>query len=170
MKNILITQAKSVLIPLGLTTAALATALPIQNKIYGSDMTTLIFSNNEMDDIMKEGKGTVMQIGKTLINDCWRVFNVSWKFVICAEAITYLLLYNLNDCTFKSFVKLGLFVKDINETTEKEAIGQKYGNLRMLFDVLTASLSGIVLVGKIKISEQGVLRVDERSIITGQDF
>ena len=70
MKNILTTQAKSVLIPLGLATAVLATALAIQNKIYGSDVTTLIFSNNEMDDIMKEGKGTVMQIEKTLINDC----------------------------------------------------------------------------------------------------
>ena len=30
-------------------------------------------------------------------------------FVICVEAIKYLLLYNLHDCTFKS-----LFVKNMN--------------------------------------------------------
>ena len=37
---------------------------------------------------------------------------------------------------------MGLFVKDINKTTEKEAIGQKYGYLRMLLGVLAVSLLG----------------------------
>ena len=43
--------AKSVLIPLGLTAAAADAA--IHKKIYGSDMTALIISIEEMNDIMK---------------------------------------------------------------------------------------------------------------------
>ena len=34
---------------------------------------------------------------------------MDWKlsvFVICVEAIVYLLLYNLHDCTFKSEIKI----------------------------------------------------------------
>ena len=38
--------------PLGLT-AASATDAAIQKKIFGSDMTTLIISNEELNDIMK---------------------------------------------------------------------------------------------------------------------
>ena len=52
-KNGLKLLAKSVLIPLGLTAAATATDAAIQKKIFGSGMTTLIISNEEMDDIMK---------------------------------------------------------------------------------------------------------------------
>ena len=37
----------------GLTAAVLATEAAIQKKIVGSRMTTLIFSNEELDDIMK---------------------------------------------------------------------------------------------------------------------
>ena len=51
MKNILTPLAKSVLLPLGLTTAASATAF--QKKTAGSRMTTLMISNEEMNDIMK---------------------------------------------------------------------------------------------------------------------
>ena len=43
--------AKSVLVPLGLTAAASATDVAIQKKIYGS--TTLVFSNEDLNDIMK---------------------------------------------------------------------------------------------------------------------
>ena len=53
MKNVLKPLAKSVLIPLGLTAAALATDATIQRKTFGSGMTTLIISNEEMDNIMK---------------------------------------------------------------------------------------------------------------------
>ena len=53
MKNVLKSLAKSVLIPLGLITAALATDAAIQKKIFGSSMTTLIISNDEVNDIMK---------------------------------------------------------------------------------------------------------------------
>ena len=47
--------AKSVLIPLGLTTAGSAADAGIHKKILGSghSNTTLIISNDEMDDILK---------------------------------------------------------------------------------------------------------------------
>ena len=53
MKNVLKPSAKSVLIPLVLTAAASTTVAVIQKNIFGSDMATLIISNEEMDDIMK---------------------------------------------------------------------------------------------------------------------
>ena len=52
MESILKISAKRVLIPLGLTAAA-STDAAIQKKVFGSGMTTLILSNEEMDDIMK---------------------------------------------------------------------------------------------------------------------
>ena len=53
MKNVLKLLTKSVLIPLGLTAAASATDSAIQKNIFGSGMTTLIISNEKMNDIMK---------------------------------------------------------------------------------------------------------------------
>ena len=53
MKNVLTPIAKNVLLPTGVTAAALATNAAIQKKIYGLGMTTLITSNKEMKDIMK---------------------------------------------------------------------------------------------------------------------
>ena len=53
MKNGLTRLAKSVLISLGLMAAASAMDEVIQNKIYGSVITTLIISNKEMKVIMK---------------------------------------------------------------------------------------------------------------------
>ena len=52
MESILKISAKRVLIPLGLTAAA-ATDAAIQKKVFGLGLTTLILSNEEMDDIMK---------------------------------------------------------------------------------------------------------------------
>ena len=52
MKNVLKTFAKNFLIPLGLTVTASITNTVIQKKIFGSDTTTLIISNEEMNDIM----------------------------------------------------------------------------------------------------------------------
>ena len=46
MKNLLTPLAKNVLVPLGLTTTALATDAAIQK-------TTLMFPNEEIDDIIK---------------------------------------------------------------------------------------------------------------------
>ena len=52
MENVLKLLAKSVLIPLGLT-AASATDAVILKKMFGSGKTTLIISNEEMNDFMK---------------------------------------------------------------------------------------------------------------------
>ena len=51
--NVLKPLAKSVLIPLGLTASASAIDAAIHKKIFGSGNTTLIISNEEMNDIMK---------------------------------------------------------------------------------------------------------------------
>ena len=55
MKNVIKPLAKSVLIPLGLTAAASAADAGIHKKILGSghNNTTLIISNDEMEDIIK---------------------------------------------------------------------------------------------------------------------
>ena len=57
IKNVIKPLAKSVLIPLGLTAAASAADAGIHKKILGSghnnNMTTLIISNNEIEDIIK---------------------------------------------------------------------------------------------------------------------
>ena len=51
--NVLKQLAKSVLIPLGLTAVESATDPVIHKKMFGSDATTLIISNEEMNDFMK---------------------------------------------------------------------------------------------------------------------
>ena len=58
MKSVIKPLAKSVLIPLGLTAAASAADAGIHKKILGSghNNTTLIISNDEMDDILKKVK------------------------------------------------------------------------------------------------------------------
>ena len=53
IKNVIKPLAKSVLIPLGSTTAASAADAGIQKKIYGSGTTTLVISIEEMNDIME---------------------------------------------------------------------------------------------------------------------
>ena len=52
-KNVLVTPANNVLLPLGVTAAASAKDATNQTKIYGSGMTTLIISNEEVDHIIK---------------------------------------------------------------------------------------------------------------------
>ena len=53
MNNVLKPPAKSVLIPLGLTSVASATDGAIHKKIFGSGVTKLTISNEEMKNIMK---------------------------------------------------------------------------------------------------------------------
>ena len=55
IKSVLKPLAKSVSIPLGLTVVA-ATDVAIQKKIFASGVTTLIISNEEMNDIVKVSK------------------------------------------------------------------------------------------------------------------
>ena len=54
--NILKPLAQSVLLPLGLTAAAAATDAAIHKKMIGPGFTTLIISNEEMNDIMEKVK------------------------------------------------------------------------------------------------------------------
>ena len=53
LMKIAVPLAKNVLAPLGITAAASALDAGIQKKIHGSGTTTLIISNEEMNDIMK---------------------------------------------------------------------------------------------------------------------
>ena len=53
IKNIIKPLAKSVLIPFGLTAAASAADARIQKKMHGSGTTTLVISNEEINDIIK---------------------------------------------------------------------------------------------------------------------
>ena len=48
-----VTLAENILAPLGITAAASATDAGIQKKVHGSGTTTLIISNEEMNDILK---------------------------------------------------------------------------------------------------------------------
>ena len=56
MKNKLTPLAKSILIPLGISVEMSAADTAIQKKIYGSEATALIISNEEMEDIIKTVK------------------------------------------------------------------------------------------------------------------
>ena len=73
--NVLKPLAKSVLIPLGLTAAASATDPTIHKKMFGSGFTTLIISNEEMEDIMKIVKSleesglSIKDVSKTIKNE-----------------------------------------------------------------------------------------------------
>ena len=51
-KNVIAPSAESVLMPLGLTASTPATNAAIQNIMFGTAMTTLIASNEEMYDIL----------------------------------------------------------------------------------------------------------------------
>ena len=53
LMKVAIPSAKNVLAPLGITAAASAVNAGIQKKIYGSGATTLIISNEKMNNIMK---------------------------------------------------------------------------------------------------------------------
>ena len=53
IKSALTPLDKSVLIPLGLSEGMSAADVVVQKKIYGSGITALIISNEEMEDIMK---------------------------------------------------------------------------------------------------------------------
>ena len=53
LKNGLTPLAKNILVPLGLTAVASATDVAIQKKTFVSRTATLVFSNEEVTDIMK---------------------------------------------------------------------------------------------------------------------
>ena len=114
--------AKSVSIPLGVTTAASATDAAIHKKMFGSRrppwditsyhsnlpsrMTTLITSSDEKNDIMK---------------------------------------------IIRSLEGFRLWIKDVSEIIENEAKEQKVGLFSTLLGALGASLLGNLLTGKVTI-------------------
>ena len=53
MKNVIMLQAKNLLVPLRLTAATSAILAAVQKSIFGS-ATTLIISDEKMNDIMKD--------------------------------------------------------------------------------------------------------------------
>ena len=122
MKNLLKPLAKSVSIPLGLTTAASATDAAIHKKMFGSRrphlditsyhsnlasrMTTLIISNDEKNDIIK---------------------------------------------IVKLLEESRLLIKDVSEIIKDEAKEQKGGFFSTLLGALGASLLGNLLTGKVTI-------------------
>ena len=65
---------KCVLIPLGLTAAASAADVRMHKKILGSGNTTLIISNNEIEDIIKIVK-SFNDSGVLLTGAAWKVQN-----------------------------------------------------------------------------------------------
>ena len=65
---------KCVLIPLGLTAATSAADVRIHKKILGSGNTTLIISNNEIEDIIKIVK-SFNDSGVLLTGPAWKVQN-----------------------------------------------------------------------------------------------
>ena len=75
MKNVLTPLAKSILILLGLTAAALTTDAAIHKKMFGSGNTTLIISNEEMNNIMKIVKSLeesgllIKEVSETIKNE-----------------------------------------------------------------------------------------------------
>ena len=75
IKNVIKPLAKSILIPLGLTAAASAADAGIDKKILGSGNTTLVISNNEIEDIIKivkslEDSGLVLEgVTETVQNE-----------------------------------------------------------------------------------------------------
>ena len=52
MKNVLRPLAKTIAVPLGLTTTASETDTAMERKIYGSGTTTLVFLKEYLNDIM----------------------------------------------------------------------------------------------------------------------
>ena len=75
IRNVFKPLAKSVLIPLRLTAVASASDAAIHEKIFGSGFTTLIISNEEMNDIMKivksfEESGSLIKgVNETIKNE-----------------------------------------------------------------------------------------------------
>ena len=107
--NVLKPLAKSVLIQLGLTTVASASDAVIHKKIFGSGFTTLIISNDEMNDIKKivkfhEESGFLIKgVSETIKN---KAKEQNWRFFrMLLGTLGASLLGNLS--TVKSTIRAG---------------------------------------------------------------
>ena len=94
--NILKSLAKFVLIPLGLIAAASATDAAIQKKIFRSGVTTLIISNEEMNDIMKivklleESPLLIKGVSETIKNEAKKQKGGFLTMLLCTLGATLL--------------------------------------------------------------------------------
>ena len=68
MQSLFTPLAKSVFVHLGLTAVVSATDAAIEKKIYGSDTTKLVFSNENLNDVMKIVKS--LEESSLLIKRC----------------------------------------------------------------------------------------------------
>ena len=89
MKNVLKPLAKSVIIPFGLTAAASVTDVGIHKNIFGSSMTTLIISNEEINCIIKivksiEESGLLTKgVSETIKNEAKKRKKKKRDFLVC---------------------------------------------------------------------------------------
>ena len=93
IKNLLTPLAKSILIPLGLTTAASAIDATIQKKLFGPG-TKPVFSNEEIEDIIKVVKSLedvillIKDVSETIENEVKEQkggFLISWYVSHCVD-------------------------------------------------------------------------------------
>ena len=88
LMKIAVPLAKNVLAPLGITAATLAIDAGIQRKIHGSGNTTLITSNEEMNDIIKiiqtleDSNILIKEVTKTIKNETKKQKGRFFKYVI----------------------------------------------------------------------------------------
>ena len=86
IKNVIKPLAKSFLIPLGLAAVASAADARMHKKILGSETTTPIISNDEMEDIIRivrslEDSGLLLKgVSKTIQNE---IKNKKEDFFVC---------------------------------------------------------------------------------------
>ena len=107
MKSVIKSLAKSFLVPLGLTAGASTADAGIHKKILGSghNNTTLITSNDEVDDILKIGKsledsGVLLKgVGETIQNEAKEQRERFLSMLLCtlgASLLGDLLIKNLS--------------------------------------------------------------------------
>ena len=88
LMKVAVPLAKNILAPLGITAAASAVDAGIQKKMHGSGTTTLIISNEEMNDIIKivqalEDSNILLKgVTKTIKNETKKIKRRISKYVI----------------------------------------------------------------------------------------
>ena len=109
MGNELKSLAKSILIPLWLTVAASATDAAIHKKMFRTGFTTLIISNEEMEDIMEIVKSLeewgllIKSVSETIKNEAKE--QKGWFLRMLLDTLGAILLENL--LTGKGTIRAG---------------------------------------------------------------
>ena len=146
IKSVIKPLAKSVLIPLGLTAAASAADAGIHKKILGSghnNNTTLIISNDEMDDILKivkclENSGLLLKgVSETIQNEAKEQKGGFLSMLLCtlgASLLGDLLTKNLSG---KGVIRGGQEVIRAGEGVIRAGYGSKRSSLKK-FDSTTS--------------------------------